>query len=205
MRVTIEETARTRASVAGVVTDGTTGRPLAGARVEVVAGPVAFRDRLELLQRQHGAAWEAAAARFDRAEAGPDGHFHLRGLPPGKYTLRACLPGAGRRFGPAREQVRVTDDEAIAEVSIALPATVVRGRVTGRGGAPVALAEVRLRGSAERAYTDRDGRFVLAGVESGERTVEVAARGYAPARLPVPLARPGWERELHFKLSPPTP
>jgi hypothetical protein len=199
MNVRIEAGARTRASVAGVVVDEATGRPLAAARVEVVAGPAAYRALLRLQERRHGAAWDALPARLDRASAGPDGHFHLRGLPAGRYTLRASLPGAEARYGPNREPVTI-EDGAIARVTLPLPPTLVRGRVTGRGGEPVPLAEVRLRGSAERTCTDREGAFVLSGVEAGNRVVEVAARGYPVACVTVPVACRGWQRTIEVTL-----
>lgn len=198
------EHVRSHVGVSGFVTDAATGRPVAGARVEVVVGPAPFRELMGIRARQHGAAWERMGVRLDRTASGRDGHFHLPGLPPGKYTLRAALPDPGNRYGVVRARVVLGHRERVG-VALALPPTLVRGRVTGRYGEPVAMAEVRIRGSGERAFTDREGRFVLAAVEPGDRTVEVSARGYPPARLPVRLARPGWERTLEFALEPAAP
>ncbi|MBV9772858.1 MAG: carboxypeptidase regulatory-like domain-containing protein [Gemmatimonadetes bacterium] len=146
------------------------------------------------------------ATRLDRTTSAADGHFHLRDLPPGNYTLRAALPALGSRYGAMRVKLVVgADGSAGTGVSLSLPPTLVRGRVLGRGDEPVALAEVRLRGSGEKTFTDRDGRFVLAGVETGERTVEVSARGYPAARQTVRLPQPGWERTLEFRLAGDTP
>jgi hypothetical protein len=202
--VAVIEHVRGRTGMSGFVRDRATGRPLGGARVEVLAGPPAYRGLLGIRARQHGAAWEGMAIRLDRALTAGDGLFHLPGLPPGEYTLRASLPGAGSRYGAVRPKVVLAAEDP-GEVALTLPPTLVRGRVTGRGGEPVALAEVRLRGSAERTLTDRDGGFVLAGVECGARVVEVSARGYAPARRVAKLAQPGWERSLDFPLDPAGP
>lgn len=56
----------------------------------------------------------------------------------------------------------------------------VAGRVVEVAtGAPVEGASVSVRGTAARAVTDRDGRFVLRGVPSGDRTWVIERLGYA--------------------------
>lgn len=186
------EESRLRVAVAGRVADEATGGPVAGARVEVVEFPAAFRDLLAFRARSHGAGWDALAARPDRVRTAADGTFFLAGLPDGRYVLRASVPGDGSRRGVARATIRVADGRAEGFAAFALPRTTVQGRVTGAGGEPVAMAEVRLRGSGERAFTGADGRFVLAGVEAGERTLEVRARGHAPRERAASLPLAGW-------------
>lgn len=186
------EESRLRVAVAGRVADEATGRPVAGARVEVVEFPAAFRDALALAARAHGAGWDALPRRPDRTTAAVDGTFFLLGLPDGRYVLRASVPGEGSRRGVARATVRVADGRAQGPAAFALPRTTVQGRVTDAAGEPVAMAEVRVRGSGERAFTGGDGRFVLAGVEAGERTLEVRARGHAPLERAASLPLAGW-------------
>jgi hypothetical protein len=186
------EESRLRVAVAGRVADEATGRPVGGARVETVEFPAAFRDALALAARAHGAGWDDLPLRPDRVLTAADGTFFLTGLPDGRYVLRASVPAEGSRRGVARATVRVTDGRAGGPARFALPRTTVQGRVTAAGGEPVPMAGVRLRGSGERAFTDADGRFVLAGVEAGERTLEVLARGHAPAVHAASLPLPGW-------------
>ena len=186
------EESRLRVAVSGRVADDATGRPVAGARVEAVEFPAAFRDLLAFRARAHGAGWDALPARPDRVRTAADGTFSMTGLPDGRYVLRASVPAEGSRRGVARATVRVTDGRAEGPATFALPRTTVQGRVTDAGGEPVAMAEVRLRGSGERAWTGADGRYVLAGVEAGERTVEVLAPGRAPLARAASLPLAGW-------------
>lgn len=185
------EESRLRVAVAGRVADEATGRPVGGARVEIVEFPAAFRDALALAARAHGAGWDDLPLRPDRVRAAADGTFFVARLPDGRYVLRASVPAEGSRRGVARATVRVTDGRAAEPAVFALPRTTVQGRVTA-GGEPVPMAGVRLRGGGERAFTDADGRFVLAGVEAGERTLEVLAPGFAPAARAASLPLPGW-------------
>jgi len=186
------EESRLRVAVAGRVADEATGRAVAGARVEVVEFPAAFRDALAFAARAHGAGWDALPRRPDRTVTAADGTFFLAGLPDGRYVLRASTPGEGSRRGVARATVRVADGRAEGSAVFALPRTTLQGTVTDAAGEPVGMAEVRVRGSGERAFTGGDGRYVLAGVEAGERTLEVRARGHAPLARAAGLPLPGW-------------
>ncbi|HEX7242932.1 MAG TPA: carboxypeptidase regulatory-like domain-containing protein, partial [Longimicrobiaceae bacterium] len=142
-----------------------------------------------------------------RAVTAPDGSYHLDELPPGAYTLVASLPGAGGRYGTRSFKVTLkarTGRGGVTPVcaDVALPPTLLQGRVTGPGGVPVAMAEVSLRGAAQSTRTAADGRWVLAGVEPGARQVRVAARGFKPAARAVSLGDPGAAATVDVELVP---
>ncbi|MGO9272717.1 MAG: hypothetical protein ACLQOO_21190 [Terriglobia bacterium] len=65
----------------------------------------------------------------------------------------------------------------------------------------VTLAEVRVKGSGERAFSDAQGQYVLAGVEPGQRTVLVFAQGYRPAFKAIVLEGPGVTKNLPILLA----
>ena len=84
---------RRRVAIAGVVTEDATARPLAGATVELTAGPAAF-EKLRRLAR-------------DRAVTTTDanGLFHFLDLPPGAYTVGASLAIVGALLAAAAVSV----------------------------------------------------------------------------------------------------
>jgi len=90
------------AAVAGRVMDETTDKPVAGARVEIVNAPPAFRAR------KHPKAGDP-----DRASVltGRDGHFHFLDLPEGNYEIQATVAGAP----PASRKVPVARNAAGAK------------------------------------------------------------------------------------------
>ncbi len=201
------EIVRHRAAISGRVTDGQTGRPLPGARVEITAGPPAFTGRLPLLAKQHGSRWETMEERPDRTRAAADGFFRFLDLPAGQYTLTGTLPGSGSRYGTATAQVTLTADGqgnvSLQTAALALPATTVQGRVSGPADAAVRLAEVRVQGSGERAWSDAQGNYVLSGVEAGSRKLMVSARGFQTKSETVTLGQPGASTTRDVILSPP--
>jgi hypothetical protein len=198
------EIVRHRAAIAGRVTDA--GRPLPGARVEITAGPPAFTSRLALLAQQHGSRWATMAERPDRTRAATDGFFRFLDLPAGQYTLTGSLPGSGSRYGAASAQVTLTDDGQgkveLKMADLALPATTIQGRVSDPGNAAVRMAEVRVQGSGERAWSDAQGNYVLSGVEVGSRKLTVAARGFQSKSETVALGQPGAVVTRDVTLSP---
>lgn len=66
----------------------------------------------------------------------------------------------------------------------------ITGVVRDTAGAPVAGAEVSVRGSA-RARTDSAGRFVLSGLGSDKYTVYARKLGFAPTSFDVSLGKNG--------------
>jgi hypothetical protein len=175
---------RHQVAIHGRVTDSQTGRSIQGAEV-TINGP-------------------AKATR----QAAADGHFHVLDLPAGEYTLTASLPGAGSRYGTAQSQAAIAWNgngiQAPVVVNLALPPTTVKGHIltpAPENPAPVVLAEVRVKGSGERAFTDGEGRYLLAGIEIGRRTLLVTARGHAPPEpATVQLENAGDEKIVNFTL-----
>jgi hypothetical protein len=106
-------------------------------------------------------------------------------------------------------------------VELVLKATTVHGRIIGPGHKNgVLMAEVRMKGSGERTFSDAQGHYVLAGIEPIKlkkgtsagaspakteppaRTVQVFAQGYQPTAKPVALNKAGDSKPLNFELEP---
>jgi hypothetical protein len=149
--------------------------------------------------------------RPDQIRTARDGHFHFLDLPDGPYTLSASLPGSGSRYGTRQLDVTVTSSADNGERNIdmvaadmALPPTTLTGQITDQdSGDPVVMAEVRVKESGERTFTGEDGKYVLAGLERGERIVQITAPGYqAPAPQQVDFTVAGEEKVLDLTLEP---
>ena len=206
---------RHQVAIAGLVTDGEAGKPLAGAEVGITEKPPAFERSLRGLSLRYGSRWNKMVERADKTLSRADGLFYFLDLPNGKYTLGASLPSSGR-YGTAQEAATVSRDAKgtikMASVNFSLRPTTIKGKITGpahKNG--VVMAEVRLKGSGERAFSDGDGHYVLAGVEPGKRTLLVFAQGYrqpdprnpkaAPeAQKIVTLEKPGAVESADFAL-----
>ena len=183
------EQTRHQVAIDGLVTDATTGVPLGGVRVEISAAPAAFSTWLAAYALQYGAAWAGLDQRPDRTRSREDGRFYLLDLPDGQYTLTASWPEQGSRYGSAQAQATVVRSTggtiARSRSTLALPSTTLRGQILGRGGAPVALAEIRLRGQISVTRSDEQGRYLLSGLEAGRGSVVVAASGYATKEVAI--------------------
>jgi Carboxypeptidase regulatory-like domain len=203
------EIVRHRVAIAGRVTDAQTGRTIGGAQVRITTAPAAFTAWLAMRAIQGGARWVAMVERPDQTRTAADGHFHFLDLPAGQYTLTASLPGLGSRYGTAEKQAMVSRDAqgniTMAAADIALPPTTLKGEITDQDGDRVALVEVRLKGSGERAFSDAQGRYMLAGLEAGQHTVLVSAQGYRPASRTVLISPAGTVQTLNAVLVPSTP
>jgi len=197
---------RHQVAIAGSVTDVQTDKAIDKAQIEITDGPSEFLDFVAARSKQHGTQWESMVERLDRTRTAPDGHFHFMDLPDGDYTLTASLPGFGSRYGTAENSATVTRDTdgniTMATVEIPLPPTALKGRIREQGtNDPIVMAEVRLKGSGERTFTNNEGRYLLTGLEIGRRTALVSARGYQPASKNRILNKSGQVKNLNFNLT----
>lgn len=53
------------------------------------------------------------------------------------------------------------------------------------------MAEIFIKGSGERTFSDANGAYVLSRIEPGKRTVQVVVQGYVIASKSVTLDQPG--------------
>ena len=177
-----------------------TGRPVAGATVEVVTTKSEFRGR-RVVEAGLGSSTDA------------EGRFRIEKLVPGRYLVRARLPAsvdAPLNFvyvpgTTTSSQATLVMLEAGADVAIgitarAVPAVAVGGRVVNAGGDPVQNAIITLTSLEEPAIpavyfgpegphvsagvnplesvrTDGSGRFVVPGVRQGLYALQAVVRG----------------------------
>ncbi len=178
---------RHQVAIAGEVTDAETGRAVARARVEITAAPAAFTGRLAIQAMACGEHWAAMDERPDRSLTAADGHFHFIDLPDGDYVLTASLPGAGTRYdkkqqGPVNVSRDAVGNIKMVKIDLALPPTALAGQITDQAaGVPILLAEVRIKGSGERGFSNSQGQYLITSLEAGKCTVLVSARGYKTA------------------------
>ncbi len=152
-----------------------------------------------------------------------DGHFYFLDLPAGVYTLVVSLPAAGTRYGT----VRVNDLEVAQDsnadtlkrgiADIALPPTTIKGRVidaqasTETRKVGVVMARVQVEGSQEVTFSDRNGEYLLTGLEvcqkpsnqpsaSPKPVIKVSAQGYQSLSAGVWLSQ-GEVKDLDFSLT----
>lgn len=196
---------RHQVAIAGWVTDAGTQKRIGGALVNIVEMPPALKSILRTKAMQYGSRWNAMAERPDRTRTAGDGLFYFLDLPDGKYTIAASLARLGRRYGAARGSASVSRDAKgnlkMAFLEIGLQPTTVQGKVIGGAHkSGVIMAEIRVKGSGERVFSDAQGQYVLAGVEPGKRTILAAAQGYRPVAKPVTIEQPGELATVNFAL-----
>lgn len=192
-------------AISGHVTDAQTGKAVGGARVAITSAPTAFTDSLALKALQHGSRWATLKKRPDRTYTAVDGYFHFMDLPDGDYTLTVTLPNSGSRYGEAQATATVSRDAEgrilMATANASLAPTTLKGQITSAdGGDAVAMAEVRVQGSGERAFSGSDGDYMLTGLETGRRKISVFARGYDSVAWQVDLGPAGAVQTLDFAL-----
>lgn len=171
-------------ALAGQVTDGVSGKPIAGAVVEIVDRP-------------------------ERTVSRPDGIFFFLDLPADSYRLRVIAPQLGTRYGTVEtDAVQVEDgrDAAgrvkVAKADVKLPPTRIHGQVTRSDNAqPIVGAKVRLRGDTTVVRTDADGRYALTGLVAGNPTLEVSAANFVTASQAVELGA-GQDLTVDIALQP---
>jgi protocatechuate 3,4-dioxygenase beta subunit len=138
------------------------GRPVAGARVEVVE---AEESRLFMMQAS--------------AETDGDGRYRLDGVAPGTRTVQA----EHKSYRRAVRDLEVRPGENTLDISLE-GGSEVRGRVVDEGGAPVPGARVMLREGMRSwdlpsGVSGADGGFTLEGVADGTYTLLGEKDGFA--------------------------
>lgn len=199
-----------RGSIAGKVTDQTTGNPIAGAIVE------AFKERSTI---DHA----ASIAGF-RAKTDDNGDYLIENVPSGHYIVVAAAEGYLPEFWeevPTKDratQVEVTDGEAEAAINFTLE---LGGSISGTVASavdtipvPRALVKVWEVESHHhlRGYTNDNGEYKVSGLPTGKYFVQVIAKGffaqfYKEARgrdeaEQVPVEAPGEASGIDFFLHP---
>src|ERR1700690_791643 len=198
--------ARHRVAIAGRVLDASTGKPVADAAVSFNKMPAAFETKLAIASLSYGDRWNSMLARPDRTRTREDGLFYFLDLPDGEYSLSASIPSYGKRYGTEEQPATVSRDKKgnikIAFVTLRLQPTAVKGKIPGPSHKTgVMLAEVRVKGSGERTFTDAQGQYNVAGIEPGKRVLQVAAQGYRAQSQQVTVGDPGTSQTLNFSLT----
>ena len=139
------------ARVSGRVLDPE-GAPLEGARVE-------------------GLAPDVQPVRTDA-----EGHFLLRGLPPGGVRVRA----SGEGYGAGVVDVLLVPGQSVAQDVILARPTAVSGQVSDGGGSPLADAVVWVTGPADerQGRSDAEGKFRVEGLGIGPFLVSATKAGH---------------------------
>lgn len=202
---------RHQVAIAGRVTEALSGEALGGTLVRISAGPPEFQNQLTLMQKKWGTRWSKMLDRYDQRRTASDGHFHFMDLPNGAYILIASIPGMGSRYDTEQAYVSVTrDDEDRIEMSITdieLSPTMIQGHIEKSSGGDddeIPMAEIRVTGSGERAFTNDDGNYRVIGVETGTRQLTASAPGYDRESATVTLSTPGSVQTMNFTLHPMT-
>jgi hypothetical protein len=198
--------AQHRVAIAGRVIDGGTAKPITDAVVLLSKMPAVFEQKIAMSSLVYGKRWKAMQQRLDRTRSREDGLFYFLDLPDGIYNLSASIPSYGNRYGNAQQPAVVSRNKKgegkITFVNLTLPPTAVSGKITSPGHKTgVVLAEVRVKGSGERTFSNEEGQYTVAGIEPGKRVLLVSAQGYRPQSQPVTLGDAGTSQTLNFSLT----
>ena len=150
----------------GTVYDGTSGAPIAEARVTA--------------RTEHASdaflPWDPEAG-FVRTKSDAKGRFRLEGLGPGTVSIGAAARGYGRASRDGAKPGRPVD-------LFLFPGASITGAVQGPEGTPVAGAVVEARQaqswSTNAQVSATDGRYELLGMSAGTYTVVARVPGLAP-------------------------
>jgi hypothetical protein len=161
---------RRRVSVAGFITDAYTGRAIYGALVRLERDGVLEKD----------------------TRSAPDGLYYFLNLRTGRWRMRVTLPSMGFRYREVNHDfVFEPSTHAPAFINIPLEPFVIRGRVSAKGENGIAMAEVIVKGSGEKCFSDTNGRYAIVAVEPAKeghtRLVQVFAKGYKAIHRPAEM------------------
>jgi len=123
-----------------------------------------------------------------RVTTGPKGIFSLAGIPAGEVELGIEHAGYASNVRSISADGREPID--LGDVPLARGATLVL-RILDTRRDPLAAAAVQLRGSRQKATTDTRGIAKLVDVPVAGADVDIAARGYVPARRHLMARRDG--------------
>lgn len=196
-----------KVAITGRVIDDQSGRPVTGSRIHITRAPREFSDWLALQAVQYGTKWNTRVERPDRTQTAADGSFYFLDapLPDGDYDLMAFVQGCGSRYGTITKKATIAHDKNgnIQSVSIdfVLPVTIIKGSISDKSSHdPITMAEVRIQGSPERIFSDGRGEYLLYGLETGKRVVQVFAHGYKTVSKAVVINKAGSTKTVNFIL-----
>lgn len=190
-------------AIAGRVLEGETDKAISGAMVEIIDMPKEFQTILSLKALQYGSQWKKISDRPDRKITASDGYFYFVNLPPGKYKLKASVPGSTIHYENAEKKEKEVivknpvniDNHVIPKkiVKQVIPTTlkdtdIILVKATGIKGTiadidrlenPIAGATVQIQDNSKSTLSDRNGNYLLVGLEASEKyKVTVFAKGY---------------------------
>lgn len=178
-------------AIVGQVESAETDNPLSGVTIAIAWRELGFdRANLRPIKQERTASVVTDGG----------GWYRVCGVPTGTW-LSMQLQHEGRTGPVLRERVGDTLGLAVRHLSFSATAaraigdtTSARGSddggaplsgtaklsgvVLGAGGAPIAQADVRVRGTVASALTDAQGSYSLAGLPSGTQLLEVRRLGY---------------------------
>lgn len=134
-----------------------------------------------------------------------EGLYYFLDVPDGRYKLDVTVPAQGARSGVETQRVRVSRDAEgnvqRVKADVAINMTAVVGKVlSGSAREGVWLAEVSVKGSGERTFTNRKGEYSLWGIEPGKRRIEAVAPGLKSETKQVSIGEPGSSETVDFHL-----
>lgn len=202
--------------IAGLVEDAETSQPIAGARVYFMRVP---DDPIEHDDRQEGSTSLPTATPIPAPQfvtTGPDGLYHIDGLPPGHYHLYATKDG----YSPQGQFVEVHSGMVtIANFSLH-PRPDTHGSVFGRvidavTSMPLVGAHVVVAHDGDmtdgpslppavvlgEALTGPNGEYEIPGIPAGEVVVFASHDGYRTGRHEAEV-HAGQETRVNFALQP---